>query len=313
MSDSRRPDPHLHYRRISVDALADLRDGPTIVVTSGGVLMVPITGGYDRSRSDASADAPGEPLFRFPRHSEVSAWTLLGRKPDGSPDDIHEIAVSGGEAVYALADTRDAGPATTPAEPSPGGTEAIGYRELYGVIGDDELALVSRAMQIVDWDLTSQYCSRCGAATEPGLDECVKRCPSCAHTQYPRLAPAMIVGVVRDGTLLLAQSPRFRGRFYSILAGFLEPGESAEECVRREVYEEVGISVRNIRYFGSQPWPFPHSLMLGFTAEYESGDLDPNPAEIVEAGWYAPDELPNVPGEVSISGRIINWFRREYG
>lgn len=189
----------------------------------------------------------------------------------------------------------------------------VGYRELYGTIGDDELALVSRALQIVSWDETSRYCSRCAAPTEAPAEECVKRCPECGLTQYPRLAPAMIVGVVRDGTLLLGQSPRFRGRFHSILAGFLEPGESAEECVRREVYEEVGISVRNIRYFGSQPWPFPHSLMLGFTAEWESGELAPNRSEIVHAEWYAADELPNVPGAVSIAGRIIEWFRREYG
>ena len=312
MTDAR-PDPYLYYRRVSLSEPADSRDGPIIAVSAAGVIMVPIAFDRDRSRGDASADAPGEPLFRFPRRAETDAWTPPSSTTGDPHGYIHEIAVYAGEPVYAVADLREAPGSLDPGGSRQEGPAPIGYRELYGAIGDDELALVSRAMQIVDWDMTSMYCSRCAAATEPALDECVKRCPACGHTQYPRLAPAMIVGVIRDGKLLLGQSPRFRGRFHSILAGFLEPGESAEECVRREVYEEVGISVRTIRYFGSQPWPFPHSLMLGFTAEYESGELNPNPTELVEAGWFAPDEMPNVPGEVSISGRIINWFRSEYG
>lgn len=305
MSD--RPDPHFVYRRFEA-ASASADAAPT---ADGSLLLVGATGVFVRhteaSNAPPSADAPGDALFAFPRLREsvgtrrADAGTRSGTGP------IHQIAVAAGEPVYA-ASAREAGAAAATA-----GLEEIGYRELYGTIGDDELALVSRAIQIVDWDESTRFCSRCGAVTQAAAEECVKRCPECTLTQYPRLAPAMIVGIVRDGKLLLGQSPRFRGRFHSILAGFLEPGETAEECVRREVYEEVGISVRNISYFGSQPWPFPHSLMLGFTAEHESGELDPDPAEIVHADWYAPEELPNVPGEVSISGRIINWFRRTYG
>jgi len=296
--ESHAPDPHLRYRRHQADAaspLSSLPDGPFLVAGPGGVRVVPTRD------PDAIpvADAPGGTLYRFPRASELR----------GAAGPVHEIARFQGEPVYAAASTLE--PTLEPAS-SPGLVE-VGYRELYGTIGDDELALVGRAMQIVDWDETTRFCPRCATTTDPLETECVKRCPSCGLTQYPRLAPAMIVGVIRDGKLLLGQSPRFAGRFHSILAGFLEPGETMEECVQREVYEEVGISVSNVRYFGSQPWPFPHSFMLGFTAEYESGELEPDPAEIIHADWYAPHELPNVPGEVSISGRIITWFRRTYG
>lgn len=264
--------------------------------------MVPLTDTDAR----AHADAPGNALFRFPHVEELSALLADASASPERPMPVHQIATYGGEPVYA-ASVRGRH------HEELSGFEEVGYRELYGSVGDEELGLVSRAIQIIDWDESTQFCSRCGTATSAPEEECVKRCPDCGLTQYPRLAPAMIVGVVRDGKLLLAQAPRFRGRFHSILAGFVEPGETAEECVRREVYEEVGISVRNIRYFGSQPWPYPHSFMLGFTAEYESGELAPDPAEIIHADWYAPDDLPNVPGEVSISGRIINWFRRTYG
>ena len=312
------PDPHVRYGRHEAPFdPATLPDGPVLPVGDGGVVVAAVPD----SGAPPSADAPGGTLYRFLRLHEIAGSAVAAAGADAtappspgasvSPGALHLIADYQGEPVYALS-VRGADDAASQVT-APAASEEIGYRELYGAIGDDELALVGRAIQVVDWDDTTRYCPRCATPTEPSASECVKRCPACALTQYPRLAPAMIVGVVRDGKLLLGQSPRFRGRFHSILAGFLEPGETAEECVRREVYEEVGISVRNIRYFASQPWPFPHSLMLGFTAEYESGELSPDPAEIIHADWYTPDEMPNVPGEVSISGRIINWFRKTYG
>ncbi|MFW5738106.1 MAG: NAD(+) diphosphatase [Spirochaetota bacterium] len=308
-----RPDPHVRYGRYEppLDP-SSLPDGPVLPVGDGGVVVASVPD----SGAPPSADAPGGTLYRFLRLSEIAGAAYARGSCAGA---LHLVADYQGEPVYALSvrGGDDAASLVAPnrADAPPGAPvpEEIGYRELYGTIGDDELALVGRAIQVVDWDDTTRYCARCATPTEPSASECAKRCPACGLTQYPRLAPAMIVGVVRDGRLLLGQSPRFRGRFHSILAGFLEPGETAEECVRREVYEEVGISVRNIRYFASQPWPFPHSLMLGFTAEYESGELSPDPAEIIHADWYSPDEMPNVPGEVSISGRIINWFRKTYG
>ena len=191
--------------------------------------------------------------------------------------------------------------------------ERIGYRKLYGIIDDEILALVGRATQIADWELRSRYCGRCGTLTQPGETESVRTCPSCGDAHYPRLSPAIIVGVVREGRLLLASAPRFRGAFYSILAGYVEPGESLEQCIHREVWEETKVRVKNIRYFGSQAWPFPHSLMIGFTAEYESGEIAVDTQELLEAGWFAPGEMPPVPAEVSISGRIIRWFRETCG
>jgi NAD+ diphosphatase len=191
--------------------------------------------------------------------------------------------------------------------------ERIGYRKLYGIIDDEILALVGRATQIADWELHSRCCGRCGTLTQPNETESVRTCPSCGDTQYPRLTPAMIVGVVREGRLLLASAPRFHGAFYSILAGYVEPGESLEQCIHREVWEETRVRVKNIRYFGSQAWPFPHSLMIGFTAEYESGEIVVDRQELLDAGWFAPGEMPQVPAEISISGRIIRWFRDTYG
>jgi NAD+ diphosphatase len=147
---------------------------------------------------------------------------------------------------------------------------------------------------------------------EDKTDERAKTCPACGLNSYPRLSPAVIVAVVKDDKLLLATSPRFRSSFWSVLAGFVEPGETLEDCVVREVEEEVGITVRNVRYFGSQPWPFPDSLMLGFTAEYAKGEIKTDGMEIVEADWFGADNLPNVPPSVSIARRLIDWFVENY-
>ena len=118
----------------------------------------------------------------------------------------------------------------------------------------------------------------------------------------------MIVLVENEGRVLLAWGKRFAAPFYSVLAGFVEPGESLEDAVHREIAEEVGIKVRNVRYFGSQPWPFPDSLMVGFTADYAGGEIRIDPEEIVEAGWFDPADLPMIPGKVSIARKLIDWF-----
>jgi len=193
------------------------------------------------------------------------------------------------------------------------GMAFVGLRNLYGRLSDEMFWLGGRAVQIVDWDRTHQFCGQCGSPTENHLQERSKRCLQCGHTSYPRLAPAVIVAVTREGTngrreLLLARGPRHRPGFYSILAGFVEPGESLEACVAREVKEEVGIDVQNIRYFGSQPWPFPHSLMLGFTAEYAGGEIVMQEGEIEDAGWFTADNLPNIPPPLSISRQLIDDF-----
>ena len=139
-------------------------------------------------------------------------------------------------------------------------------------------------------------------------DERAKLCPACGLVSFPRVAPAIIVAVVRDGTILLARARRFPTVMYSVIAGFVEPGESLEQCVHREVREEVGVAVRGLRYFASQPWPFPHSLMVAFTAQHAGGEIRVDEREITEAGWYPPDRLPRIPDSISVARRLIDWF-----
>ncbi len=196
---------------------------------------------------------------------------------------------------------------------APPGMAFEGLRALYAALDETAFSLAGRALQIVDWDRTHRYCSRCGQPTSNQPQDRSKICANCGLTSYPRLSPAVIVRVQRvteDGPrILLARAQRFPTNMFSVLAGFVEPGETLEECVEREIMEEVGLSVKNITYFGSQPWPFPHSLMIAFTADYESGEIVLDQVEIVEAGWYAPDSLPNIPTPPSIAHRLItNWI-----
>ena len=193
---------------------------------------------------------------------------------------------------------------------APEGMAFSGLRRLFGLLDETCFWLAGRAVQIMDWDRTHQFCGRCGRPTETQAHERAKICPQCSHTSYPRLSPAMIVRVTRQGgngrEILLARAHHFRPGLYSVLAGFVEPGETLEDCVRREICEEVGLTVKNIRYFGSQPWPFPHSLMIAFTAEYDSGEIQLEEAEMADAGWYTPDNLPKIPPPISISRRLID-------
>jgi NAD+ diphosphatase len=194
----------------------------------------------------------------------------------------------------------------------PDGWTVDNLRTLYPQLGELWFQLAGRAVQIVDWDRTHQFCGRCGAHMALMPHERAKQCPACGLLNYPRLSPAIIIAVVKqtaDGNrLLLARNQRFPKGRYSVIAGFVEPGESLEECAAREVREEVGVDITNIRYFGSQPWPFPNSLMLGFTAEYSSGDITLEEAEIAEADWFAADALPGLPPKPSIARRLIDWF-----
>lgn len=190
----------------------------------------------------------------------------------------------------------------------PGHLKLAHLRELHGQLSDDLFAIAARAVQLVEWDRTHQYCGHCATPTIQLPTERAKRCPQCELRQYPRLSPAVIMLIHRGEEILLARAPRFRDGMYSVLAGFVEPGESLEETVAREVREEVGIEIKNIRYFGSQPWPFPNSLMVGFVAEYASGRLTLEPTEIEAADWFHKTTLPPVPGELSIARKLIDWF-----
>ena len=192
--------------------------------------------------------------------------------------------------------------------PPPGGLGFSGLRGLFGMLSEDVFHLAGFAYQVMDWDRTHLYCGRCGEQNVTKEDERAKVCPRCGLLSYPRISPAIIVAVVRDNRLLLGHANRFPSGRYSVIAGFVEPGESLEQCVQREVSEEVGIEVKGIRYFGSQSWPFPNSLMIAFTAEYAGGEIRVDRREISDAGWYSADKLPSIPGKVSIARRLIDWF-----
>lgn len=192
---------------------------------------------------------------------------------------------------------------------APPGMSFEGLRQVYGTIDEDLFWIAGRAVQIVDWDRTHKFCGCCGIPTRKSPAERARECPRCGLQEFPRLAPAIIVLVHRDNEMLLARSRRFPTAMYSTLAGFVEPGENLENAVLREVEEETGIVVRDIRYFGSQPWPFPHSLMIGFTAAYARGEIVLEDNEIVDARWFTADNLPSLlPGKISIARRLVDWF-----
>jgi len=196
---------------------------------------------------------------------------------------------------------------------APTGKTFQSIRRLFDRLPEPVMRLAGRAYELVTWDRTTRYCGVCGAATRRKSEELAKVCPDCGQELFPQVAPAVIMAVVKGDRLLLARSPRFPREMYSVLAGFVEPGETLEECVRREVREEVGIEVDQIEYFGSQPWPFPNSLMVGFTARHAGGEIAIDGREIIEADWYDAASLPGIPSRVSIARQLIDWFVDTYG
>jgi NAD+ diphosphatase len=187
----------------------------------------------------------------------------------------------------------------------PPGFALAGLRSLFLRLPEPLLAVAARAFQVVEWDRTHRYCGRCGAATRDKDGERAKQCTVCGYVAYPRISPAMMVLVTRDRELLLARANRFQASMYSALAGFVEAGESVEDCIHREVREEVGIEVRDLAYFASQSWSFPHSLMIAYTARYAGGELVPDPTEIADVRWFDVEALPDLPNPVSIARRLI--------
>jgi NAD+ diphosphatase len=180
-------------------------------------------------------------------------------------------------------------------------------RQLFGVLDDARLSLAGRAAQLLDWELDNAFCGRCGAQTTLFAAGGYCECPHCKISLYPRLEPAVIVAVIRPpGEILLARSTRLPAGMHSVLAGFVEAGETLEQCVAREVFEETGIIVSGITYVASQPWPFPRSLMLGFVAEYQSGEIVIDPTELSSAAWFALDELPSIPSSLSMARTLID-------
>lgn len=197
-------------------------------------------------------------------------------------------------------------------DPPPAGSEPMPLRQLFGALSDETFGVAGRALGLTAWDRDFRHCGRCGTATARSAAERARTCTSCGHAAYPRLSPAVIVLVERDGRCLLARNARTQMPFFSTLAGFVEVGETLEECVRREIHEEAGIELADIRYFGSQPWPFTSSLMIAFTARWAAGELRAEPAEILEPSWFAPDALPVVPPKLSIARELIDDFVRRH-
>jgi NAD+ diphosphatase len=220
----------------------------------------------------------------------------------------HFIGVLDGVGAWAV---------DVPTDEDPSDGAALDLFSLFGRVSEPEWIAAGRAVQIAEWARTHKFCGRCGTPTEPRDNERAMKCPACGLMAFPRLAPAMITLVTRgepgpDQEALLARGVLFRGPLYSCLAGFIEPGETMEGAVVREVMEEVGVLVGNVRYQSSQPWPFPHSLMVGFRADWISGDIVCDPTEIVDAQWYTRDSLPNLPGKISIARKLIdNWLTYE--
>ncbi len=211
----------------------------------------------------------------------------------------HLLGLFNGQPCYAV---------HQPEDNVPSGLVWNRLRSLLGTVDESIFNLAGRACQVVQWDCQHRYCGRCGRPTELSEGDRSRRCDHCQELFYPRLSPCVIAIVTRGDHCLLASSARWQGTFYSALAGFIEPGETAEEALHREVMEEVGIRVTNLQYFSSQPWPFPGQLMIGFHADYLSGEIQADGEEILTADWYHYMQLPPHPDEQTLSGRLIQHF-----
>ncbi|WP_321495399.1 NAD(+) diphosphatase [uncultured Desulfobacter sp.] len=197
-------------------------------------------------------------------------------------------------------------------EPVPeSGLSMINLRQFYHSAGEALRQAVTFGRFIADLHTNTRFCGRCGTLTRIKEKTHGRICPACGLHAYPRISPAVIMGITRGDEILLARGIRSPNKqVFSVLAGFIAPGETLKECVVREVYEETRIRVKNVRYVKSQPWPFPDSLMIGFTAEYESGEIDIDPREILEAGWFKADRLPLIPDSYTLSGQLIRNFKK---
>ena len=257
-------------------------DGSARALTGDAWLLVHPRGVIVRREGDR---------LRFPVGAEAFD---LGVDPRSS----HDLGAFAGASAQAAA--------IGEAAALPSAFEVMRLRDLYGAMGEAAFAIAGRAAQTVDWASTHVFCGRCGARTERVDGERCMRCPACSLLSYPRISPAAIVLVRRGDEALLARNAKAPGNFFSTVAGFVEIGESLEETVAREVREEVGVEVTDVRYFGSQPWPVPHSLMIGFVARHAGGEIKVDGVEIVEARWFRADALPLLPPSLSIARQLID-------
>jgi len=245
----------------------------TVVVKQGNVLLV------DDHPDDV---APGAPTLLLGTLDGAACWAV-----DLDGDGVADLALDLDDGLLPL-------------------------MGLYGRVDDIRWTLAGRAVQLVEWDRTHRFCGRCATPTEPVAGERARRCPVCGLLAFPRLAPAVITLIERNGEALLARGRTFPVPMYSCVAGFVEPGETLEQAVHREVREEVGVELTDVRYIASQPWPFPHSLMIGFEATWASGDIVIDESEIIDAQWFRADDLPMIPPGMSIARTLIDrWVARQ--
>ncbi len=269
---------------------------------------------------------PGLPFDRTPT-DQAAAWYIFHRakllvtSPDesgGTPElpsiaRAEELIAPGSIKARRYLGALDGLPcfaAEVESDQAPPGYRFEPVRALFNRVDDVTLAVAGRAVQMIEFGRTHRFCGACATPTAAHENGNSLRCPSCGEIAYPRVAPAMMVLIKRDlptgRELLLARSGRFPGKMYSALAGFVEPSESIEDCIHREAFEEVGVRVKNLRYFESQGWPFPHSLMIAFVADYESGEIVCQEGEIEDAQWFPLDALPQLPHRLSIARRLID-------
>lgn len=280
-----------------------------VYAVRGAEILVP-AGAELTCLAEAAGDEPWRGL------SAAGAFGAAGATPaDGTPADATPAAIAGVSDRFmlpvstgAMGGAAEGGQVLSfakDAEP-PAGWEWRPLRSAVQSMPERGWAPAARAMAYANWRSSSRYCGRCGGPNAELGAEAGRRCPACGAVSFPRISPAILAVVKKDGKLLLARNAQNASGFWSLIAGFVEPGETFEDCVKREVKEEVGIEVEALGYLGSQPWPFPDQLMLGFEARWACGELAPDGVEIAEAGWFGPEALPPIPRVGSLSRRLID-------
>jgi NAD+ diphosphatase len=209
---------------------------------------------------------------------------------------LHDVGLRGRRATACLV-----------REKPDAGWEAVGLRAAYDHMDEACYLMAGKGAQMIHWDAHSRYCSFCGAQTAIMAFN-AKRCPECGKEIFPVITPAVLALISRDDRIFLARNRTFRGPHYSIIAGFVEVGETFEECVQREAWEEARLKVGNIRYFGCQPWPYPSGMMIGFVADYQGGEPEFADQELIAGGFFRRDNLPELPHRLGLSRRMIEWW-----
>lgn len=251
------------------------------VFCSGSILLWSPMSEGGKHRIPTSATPP----------TEIKPWTKIQELPtatDGTPQRAYSINV-----------------------PTNAEGQFVGLRESYQKLLREDYLMAGKAAELLYWDANTQYCGVCGAPMKR-TTVISKQCTHCGKEIWPQVSPAIIVRIHRQNAegedqILLVHAHNFRrSEMYGLVAGFVETGETLEECVQREVYEETHLHIQNIRYFASQPWPFPCGIMIGFTADYASGELQVQKEELSRAAWFTRDQLPEIPDKLSIARRLID-------